>query len=182
MNKQKGFTLVEMMVGVAMLGVMLSIALPNYTIWMAQMRVDDEITQLHRLMLTGRNMAVNMEQPVVICPLDGSNSCVNNWTNEISVFVDADNNGRFDPAVNDTLIRVKERINAGDNLTFQATNVTYQPTGQSGGAQGTFRYCPRNQPDMNRAIRVSLRGRVYVSSDINNDGKDELRDGTSISC
>jgi len=66
MYRKNGFTIIELMVGVAMLGILVSIALPSLNNFTVKMRVDDEISQIHRLLLTARNIAVSMEQPVTI--------------------------------------------------------------------------------------------------------------------
>ncbi len=182
MSKQKGFTIIELMVGLAMLGIVVSIGMPRMNSWLVDMRVDDEISQVYRLLLISRNTAVNMEQPVTMCPLDGASRCTNNWANQISVFIDLNNNQQYDAAQNETLIRVKNAINDGDTLTFPRASIVYQPTGQSGGVMGTFIYCPSGYTDKGRAIRLSLRGRAYATSDIDNDGRDELRDGSEVAC
>lgn len=181
MRKQKGFTLIEVMVGIAMMGIVISIAMPSMNDWLADMRVDDEISQVHRLLLISRNTAVNMDQPVTMCPLDGGSRCTNNWANDISVFIDLNNNQQYEPP-NESLIRVKNAIKDGDTLTFPRASIVYQPTGQTGGATGTFVYCPSGYTDKGRAIRVSLRGRAYPSSDQDSDGRDEIRDGTDVAC
>ncbi|WP_286266492.1 pilus assembly FimT family protein [Thalassotalea atypica] len=188
MHKQNGFTIVELMVGLAMIGILISIALPSFSDWTIRMRVDDEISQMHRLLLSTRNTAVNMELPVTICPLDDSNVCVNDWTGEISVFTNvgvgnaAPDTTRFLPANDETLVRVKMPIKDGDDLSFPLASIVYQPTGQSGGFAGTFIYCPSGNVDKNRGLIVSLRGRVYATSDTDNDGIDENRQGAELTC
>jgi len=199
MQKKNGFTIIELMVGVAMLGIIMSIAIPSFNSWTVEMRVDDEISKIHRLLLISRNTAISMEQPVTICPLSSLNECSTNWKGEISVFIDLDANGKFETGlskdidgdginetVSDTMIRVKDRINTSDELTFTNASVTYQPTGQiinsALSGTGAFQYCPKNNSDKNRAIVLSIRGRAYTSSDTDNDGKDELRDNSAISC
>lgn len=182
MVKRNGFTLIELMVGVAMMGLLVMIGLPSFNEWIVRMRVDDEISQMHRLLLTARNTAVNMEQPVTICPLDGASQCTNDWTNEVTVFLDGNNNQTFEPANDEVMIRQKNEIADGDSLTFDRASIVYQPTGQSGGGNGTFRYCPLGFSDMNRGIIVSVRGRVYATTDTDNDDKDEDRNGNEIVC
>ena len=181
MIKSRGFTLVELMVGIAIMGVALAIALPNFNNWLVQIRVDNEISQIHRLLLTARNTAINLGHEVIVCPLD-KKSCVNDWSREISAFVDVNNNGDYDSADNETIIRVKAAIDSADDLAFPRASVTYQPTGQAGGSAGTFVYCPNNLPQFNRGVVLSLRGRAVQTRDIDDDDIDETRGGEDITC
>ena len=196
MKQQNGFTIVELMVSVAILGLLTALAVPSFSEWLVRIRVDNEISSLHRTILTARNTAVNLEQPVTICPLDG-NTCSADWTRELSVFVDLNNNGQLESGVSidinndginesidETVIRTKAAITAGDDLDYGTrTRLVYLPTGQiAGGGIGTFVYCASGHADKNRGIVISMRGRAYATQDFDNDGKDETRTGQSIEC
>lgn len=147
------------------------------------MRVDNEISEMQRLLLTARNMAINTGRNTTVCPLT-SGVCTTNWQNEISVFTNGDNavatNNTFaDP---DALIKVKDAIKTGDRLQFTNVSVIYAPSGQLITAQGSFSYCPQNADEASRGIDLSISGRSYISSDTDNDGKDENRNGNEIAC
>lgn len=162
MKFAKGFTLIELMVGIAVMGIMLTIAIPSFSEWVVKMRVDNEISSMHRMILTARNSAVNSGLPVVVCPLDGED-CTDTWSNQISVFIDANNNDKYDSAT-DTIVRVKDAIKAGDKFEYPRTSLVYRPTGRAGNI-GTFVYCPKGHSDKNRSITTSSFGRAYVSPD-----------------
>lgn len=195
MKFAKGFTLIELMVAVAILGLTTMIAIPSMSEWVVQMRIDNEISSLHRLVNTARNSAINLEQPVTLCPLK-DNSCTTDWEGELTVFIDLDNDGNLDNAVNvdidndgvlegpfeETIIRVKGPISADDELTFARDRIVYQPTGQASISNATFEYCVPGHSDKNRGITVSLRGRIYQSKDYDGDGKEENRSGDTIDC
>lgn len=168
---RKGFTIVELMVGVALLAIITTIALPNLSDFTVQMRVDNEITEMHRLLLTARNAAINSGIPATVCPLAG-NVCsgANNWQGSIGVI-----------SV-DGLIKEKGAIKASDRLQYNNISVVFTPSGRLGNTIGTFRYCPTDHLNHSRGIDVSLSGRVYISTDIDADGKDEIRNGTEIVC
>lgn len=179
MKFAKGFTLIELMVGIAVMGIMLTIAVPSFSEWVVKMRVDNEISSMHRLILTARNSAVNSGLPVIVCPLDGKD-CTDTWSNQVSAFIDANDNDQYDVAT-DTIIRVKDAVNTGDNLEYPSDSLIYRPTGRAGNT-GTFVYCPKGHSDKNRSITTSTFGRAYASSDTDGDGKDEKRDGSEPSC
>ncbi|MDX2367720.1 MAG: GspH/FimT family pseudopilin [Colwellia sp.] len=181
--KCNGFTLIELMIGIAIVAILSATALPSLNSFTVGMRVDNEINQIHRLVLTARNSAINMEQNVIFCPLVGTTCTAGEWDKELSVFIDINNNGTYESAT-DTLLKVKNEISDGDKLIYAGnSNLTFRPTGRiTANANTAFKYCAKNHDDMSRSITISLSGRPYQSSDTDNDGKDEDRDNNEISC
>lgn len=168
--------------------------------FLVKIRVDNEISEMQRLLLTARNMAINTGKNTTVCPLSGSD-CTNNWHNEISVFPNdantlangikytgstttTDVDGNSTTVINDELVKVKEAIKSGDKLQFTHTSIIYKPSGQllTPTIASTFKYCPKDQADRSRGIDVSISGRSYISSDTDNDGKDEDRSSNEIVC
>jgi prepilin-type N-terminal cleavage/methylation domain-containing protein len=184
-----GFTMIELMVGIAILGIVTAIAMPSLNQFLVTMRIDNEISQIHRLVLSTRNSAINMEQNVTLCPLNDAKTCTNAWRGELSVFIDLNNNNTYEPAdpgdpANEVLLKVKPAIQNNDTLTYAGfSRITFAPTGQlSAALNSTFIYCPQGFNDLGRAILLSTSGRAYQSSDIDGDGKDEDRNGNEIAC
>ncbi len=183
-SKNKGFTIIELMISIAILGIITAIAMPSLTTFIVAMRVDNEISQLHRLILTARNTAISMSQNVTLCPLNSSNACSNDWDKELSVFIDLNGNSIYESATNETLIKVKQPANSDDTLTYTGfSRITFAPTGQlSSALNSIFKYCPNGYADLSRAVVVSRSGRSYQSSDLDGDGKDEIRGGAEVVC
>tara|TARA_R110001583_G_scaffold1152_17_gene9608 strand:- start:34 stop:552 length:519 start_codon:yes stop_codon:yes gene_type:complete len=171
------------MVSVSVTSLLAAIAVPNFNDFIIKMRVDNEISKLHRMLLITRNVAINSGQKTILCPLDNSFQCTTQWQNELSVFTDINNNKLFD--ANEKIIKIREAITTGDTLVYGKTRnkITFKPTGQlSGLANGTFRYCPKSYKNHSRGLVVARSGRVYQSSDIDNDGIDENRGNKEINC
>jgi prepilin-type N-terminal cleavage/methylation domain-containing protein len=179
-----GFTLVELLITIAIAATLMAIAIPNFNSFLVSTRVDNEISQLQRLLLSARNTAINAEQTVTICPLNASNICDNNWDNAVSVFIDIDGDKVYEPANDERLISVKAAIASNDKLQYGQNSIIYTPTGSiSGGVSATpFKYCPKDYADKSRGITVSASGRSYVTSDTDNDSIDEDRNGYEITC
>lgn len=181
----KGFTITELLIGIGIVGLLTAIAAPSLSEYMVQSRVDNEISELHRLILTARNTAINSGKNVTICPLTGAN-CGTNWHNELSVFSNSDNtltNNKSYDSSNEELIKIKAKAESNDSLKFSQNIIIFSPTGRLvSGGNGNFSYCPKNHSDLSRGLEVSLSGRVYATSDTDNDSKDEKRDGSEISC
>lgn len=168
-----GFTLIELLVTIAVAGIVMTIALPSLGSFTTQMRVDNEISELQRLLLTTRNTAINSGQNATLCPLQADDTCqdTTDWT------------GRIGIVSIDGLIKEREAIQGGDKLDFTFNSVTYTPSGQLNNNNiGTFSYCPKGFSDYSRGIDLSLSGRAYLSSDINGDGKEQDRNNNNIVC
>ncbi|KGJ93414.1 GspH/FimT family pseudopilin [Colwellia psychrerythraea] len=180
-----GITLIELMVSIGVTSILITIALPSFNDFIVKLRVDNEISRLARLLLAARNHAINMQDNVIICPLKTNGVCSVNWHDELSVFVDSNNNKKFDSANNELLLATKSPINSGDSLKY-ATNrnrITYQATGHLFGlSNGTLKYCPKGYEEKSRGIVIARSGRFYTTTDNNNDGQDETRSHQKIVC
>ena len=186
MQKPKGFTLVELMVSSSVLSILLAILIPNFNEIIIKTRVDSQISQLHHLLLITRNSAINYNQDVTLCPLNENLECTVNWQDELSVFIDFNDNGVLNPELNEKVIKVKAAVKYGDQLQYglKRNKVKFAATGRTTGwgSNGTFKICPENKMHFSRAIIVATSGRFYLSSDIDDDGKDENRRGAEIIC
>lgn len=183
-SMHNGFTIVELIIGIAVLGIITAIAMPSLNQFIVNMRIDNEISQIHRLVLSARNSAISMERNVTLCPLNGTNTCTNTWGGELSVFIDLDNDNVYEPANNEALLKVKPAIQNNDTLTYAGfSRITFAPTGQlSAALNSTFIYCPQGFNDLGRAVLLSASGRAYSTSDVDGDGKDEYRNGNEVAC
>ncbi|MEI6893893.1 MAG: GspH/FimT family pseudopilin [Colwellia sp.] len=180
-----GMTLIELMVSVSITSILTAIALPNLHPFIVQLRVDNEISRLGRLLLVARNYAINSGDKVILCPLNDDGTCSIDWHKELSVFVDSNGNRKFDMADNELLISTKSPIVFGDILKYGTNRdkITYQATGHLFGlSNGTFKYCPEGYEYMSRGVVVARSGRFYTTTDTNLDGRDETRSNKVISC
>ncbi len=186
MLSTRGFTLLELMVSVTIVGVLSAIAIPNFTDFIVKMRVDNEISQLYRLLFIARNTAINTRRTVTVCPLSNLGQCDTDWQKQLSAFIDINANKIYEPNLNERVIKSIAAVRQGEKLHYglRRNGVIYAPTGRLAGwgSNGTFRYCPKDHLDKTRGIRVATSGRLYVSSDTDHDNKDEDRSGRELRC
>ena len=65
MNR-KGFTLLEMMIAVVIIGVVVKIAVPNFQVWVSNQRLRDDMSQIEMDIQFGRLTAINRNLPVTV--------------------------------------------------------------------------------------------------------------------
>ncbi|GAA6205896.1 GspH/FimT family pseudopilin [Thalassotalea sp. SU-HH00458] len=189
MNRYIGFTLIEVLVALAVLISLVAIGVPSLMEYTVKLKVDNEISHLYRLLLSARNAAINTGKFTTVCPLNDNNHCTNDWAQPIYVFTDSNDNKRFEPNNDEHIIVMKSAIDEQDKLQYgkNRIGVTYASTGYlSGwGQNGTFKYCPKNHANSSRAIIVATSGRLYKSYQSQtgkHQGKDKNRSGKIILC
>jgi type IV fimbrial biogenesis protein FimT/type IV fimbrial biogenesis protein FimU len=180
--KNRGFSIVELMVAVAITGIILAIALPNLNVFIVKMRTENELSEMHRLLLTARNSAINTGLNTTVCPLDEDLACTDNWGNVISVFTNTTLT-TTEMDANDVLIKVKDSVKEGDTLTLSnAGAITYAPTGRTlSGTVNQLIYCPFQYSEESNGIDISTSGRAYVGTE-NDSSQFVDRDGAPFKC
>jgi len=186
MNRHIGFTLLELLTSMTILMLLITIGMPSLANFTVKMRVDREISTLHKMLVFTKNTAVNSNTYVAICPLNKNNICTTNWHLTVSVFSDHNKNKIFEPNAGELLLKIKDPIKPDDKLQYgkKRTALIYGPTGHLAiwGGNATFKYCPEDDQEKNRGLVVSRAGRVYETSNTKDDGLDRNRNNKLIVC
>lgn len=73
MNEQRGFTIIELMTVVALMGLLVTIALPNFRDMVANNRLTSQVNRFSSALSLARSEAVRTNRRVVVCPsIDGT--------------------------------------------------------------------------------------------------------------
>jgi len=125
-----GFTIVEMMIAIAIVTVLTAIALPNLTQFLARNNLAGATNEIIAGINQARAEAIARSSTVTICPSNNGNRCNNgNWERGWLVFSDPNANRAFDAGedaiaissgVGSASIDV-DGLNAG--LSFNATGI-----------------------------------------------------------
>lgn len=116
---QPGFTLVELLITMTVLGVLMAIALPNLKSFIVSNRLSSNVNEFIGLINYARSEAIVRNQSVVICPKsNGGITCASSqfWNEfEIQVFVDVNGNGQRNAA--DILLKTVPAMDVSGNET-----------------------------------------------------------------
>lgn len=169
---RRGFTLVELLVTLAVGTILLAIAIPGYAFLANANKLAAVTNELVVALQLARSEAVKRGQRVTVCktvdatkPAPGCSKAAE-WHSGWLVFVDHGVRGEME--VGDTLIHA----HGGDRqATISATNfkdyVSYRPSGTSQGSSGlpndTMRVCLKGSA---RKIIVNSTGRVRLEASV----------------
>lgn len=176
MKKDSGFTLIELVVTVSLLGILLTMAVPNFTTLVKNSRLSTQANDFIIAANLARSEAIKRNLNVVICRSADGASCANSggWEQGWVVFVDNDSDGGLDAG--ETVLRVFPELTGDNTLRANAnfTNrVTYRPRGFTS-APGTLVLCDDRNGDGDTTDAVDYAsGRAII---INVTGRPQLED------
>jgi len=179
-----GFTLLELMVTVAILAIGAAIAAPSYSAMLKSNRTKSVASELLAALSLARSEAARRGQPVSICKSSDGSSCAGSntqWDSGWIVFVNEDNDR---PAVRDSaelILLVRQNLPAG--ITVRPNNnfsnyLTYARTGLAN-QMGTFAICSDSDKTKAQAIVIDLT-RIMLANDSNGNGIPETADSGSL--
>ncbi len=117
---QRGFTLIELMIVVVLVGIITAIAIPNYQAFLVSSRIKANANLLHTAISDAKAAAIvkgnvticksdNPEAAAPVCSAVASNGATNvGWGSGWITFIDANNNGVYDGG--DTLLSVQPAV------------------------------------------------------------------------
>ncbi len=174
MKKFYGVTLIELMVGIALLAILASFAIPSYNYLVTNNRITTQTNRLLATLLYSRSEAAKRGVDVVTCWTDApaadppacGGAAGSGWKDGWIVFVDNDGDDAFD--VGEVVLRRESAIEGGNTIDSDEDSVTYQPDGSiktTKAALDSFNFCDaENNPMYTRSLRLVLSGRPRVQT------------------
>lgn len=159
----KGFTLVELMVTLAVAMILITVGIPSLTSMYEDSRAQGALENIESAFLLARSQAVSYGSRVTVCPMKGS-ICDGNWTDGFSVFIDNGTLGTIDATagIQDTVLLVVDKFDTKDFIKSDFNSLSFTPDGLTQRAgNGRIIYCPGSTTnDSARAVDVGLSGRM----------------------
>jgi type IV fimbrial biogenesis protein FimT len=178
---QRGFTLIELMVTIALLAILSTLAVPSFMQTIASSRLTTSTNDLYATLLQARSSAISKGQRVTVCKSNTGTSCTtgagSSWNDGWITFVDSTrttatpsvDSGEtvsFVAQATNAAILIKGNTNVVDYVSFSADGQSKQMLG--GFQTGVFRVCSTSTSlrDDRRAreLTINISGRVVIGA------------------
>jgi type IV fimbrial biogenesis protein FimT len=174
-ERSSGYTLMELMVTIAIAGILLGVAIPSFTSIISSNRLTTYANELVTALNFARSEAIKRGLRITLCKSTNGDSCTtgDDWSQGWIIFTDHDNNAAYDSAT-ETLLRVQ--ANSANAITMVgntnvANYISYIASGQSklitGAFQaGTIKVCDNRTGNVGINIVINSVARIASHSNI----------------
>ena len=172
MNRPYGFTLIELMITLAIAAIVMAIGVPSFQVMMRTNRIAAHTNDFLGSLNLARSEAIKRGagSRVVLCPGTQAGCSGSAWGSGWIVFVDANDNGVWDAG--EQLLRVHEKLSGDDALTGDTLVRTYISFASDGVARlagnnavfqlGTLTFTMCNSSNQRNRIEIGQTGRARV--------------------
>ena len=187
MYSQKGFSLIEAMVTLAIAAIVLAVGIPSFQTYIQNSRQATAINDLATALQLARSTAISRRVQVTVCKSNDGATCrtgagSGDWSQGWIIFTDPNNPGTVDAG--EQLLRVHGTL-PGNSTFIGNTNVvnrvSFSAQGLARGSNGTLTSCDSRGANNASALVVSVGGQVRRATDTDSDGVVDVQ-GVNVSC
>lgn len=194
LRRSRGFTLLEVLVTLAIAGILVAVGVPGLTTFIANNRMVSQVNSMVGMLNAARVEAIAQRRTVTVCGSADGVACNGTWSANWIAFIDRNADGTINTsappaATDDVVIRVSPvqspltvALLSSDNAK---TTVQFNSQGFSADGIGvTFRFCDGRGNTYARGAILLASGRVAVATDTNST-KDNIvngHDNANLAC
>jgi type IV fimbrial biogenesis protein FimT len=191
MNKQNGFSLIEVVVTLAIAAIVLSIGVPSFQSYIQNNRQTTAINELATALQLARNSAITRRVRITLCKSNDGSNCQDgagsgDWTQGWMMFTNPDNiTATTGLTGTETLLRVHAALPGNSTLIGSGptvNRVSFKPQGLVDGNIGTITHCDARGSSYASALVISFGGQVRQATDTDGDGIVENGSEDPVSC
>ena len=162
---QQGFTLVELVVTLAIMGVLSVFVAPSFNDWIKTQRVDSEIETFRMMLNYSRQQSITLNSGVTL----DTQQVSRNWSGDIEIYTDADKDGNtnFSSSAGDVVLREWTANQHGLNINGNpaAGNwISFDSRGRLNESTPAYlAICDDRGKTEGKVITIGMMGRISVS-------------------
>lgn len=158
----RGYTLIETLIVIAVIGILVGIALPSFSALVADTRraatVNGLVTALHH----ARHASVTRARPTRVCP-EGGDRCGDDWADGWLVFVEPPGWRTGQPVPEPSVLYRFGAVHGTLTLASNRAAYRFRPF-RARSTNGTLLVCPAGRPG--RAVVIAPSGRVRTTAEM----------------
>jgi type IV fimbrial biogenesis protein FimT len=187
LNIASGFTLVELLVGLSIAAILISLAVPSFRTLVENNKTQTLTEEIATSLNFARSEALRRARAVTVCPSNDQATCSGTWNDGWIVFVDNDAGRTFSAGV-DTLLDVTQGSSQNYTISLNSTITnSFQFSNQGFSAEtskiGTYKVCgPTAESARARGVVIQFSGSTRFAADSNADGIREDHNGDNFAC
>jgi type IV fimbrial biogenesis protein FimT len=160
MKSTAAFSLIELLVTLAIVGIFLLLAISGFHTFVIKTRVTSQVNQFMSAIAYARSEAIMRGEVITLCKSVDHKTCGGQWRD-----------GQIIINAKQQVLRVYQALPVGDQLlwfsNFKQNNfLQFSAAGFTNGQQGSFYYCPADKRYAKRIV-VEQSGRVRVEDGAN---------------
>jgi len=166
-DRNRGFSMIEVLMVLAIAGMLMLVAIPNFQDFMKDRQATQVINQLLRAVYFTRTQAIEKAAHVTLCQSSDGIACGGEWGDGYVVFLDPNRNATVDAG--EEILLHRGRFENDSQVTWHGSggidsHLRMTPQGYTDNIFGTFIYCPSgDDAHFSRGLTINRAGRAYPS-------------------